>query len=178
MKRHLFVIVLIMVLCCAGAISAGAQFRLDISIAWPIYAGINFGDLGFSGGTDIGQFLILLPMVDAAYQFGEGPLRIGVGAKAGTFIIESLLWPNAYVEMDLDPIVIRGDFGGFLFLALGRVNEVLPDSVTWVVPQVDVGIRLTDWFRLSGGAIALAPFNNMNNFGFLLYVNARFIIVK
>lgn len=177
MKRRLIVIVVVVVLLCAGAISASAQFRLDFNIAVPVYAGINLGDVGISGGTSLTEHLILLPMVDAAYQFGEAPLRFGFGVKAVTFIVESLLWPNAFLEIDLNPIVIRGDFGGGLFLAFGLSNQVLGESWTWVVPQIDVGVRLNDWFRLSGGAIALAPFDNMNNFGFLLYVNARFIIL-
>jgi len=174
MKRRFVVVVAVVVLFCAGAISASAQFRLDVDVAVPVYAGIQFGDLGVSGGANLTKYLFLLPMLEATYQFGEGPVRFGVGAKAMTFLVESVLWPNAFIELDVDPVVIRGDFGGGLFLAFGLLNQVLNNSVTWVVPQIDVGFKLSDWFRLSGGAIALAPFNNMNNFGFLLYVNARF----
>ncbi len=177
MKRRLIVMVVVAVLLCAVAFSAGAQFRLDFDVAWPVYAGIKFGDLGISGGTDIGQYLIILPMVEATYQFGEGPIRFGVGAKAVTFIVENVLWPNAFIEIELNPVVIRGDFGGFFFFAFGLGNQLLDNSWTWVVPQIDVGFKVNDWFRLSGGAIALAPFDNMNNFGFLLYVNARFTVL-
>jgi hypothetical protein len=177
MKRRLLVIVAVVVLLCAGATCASAQFRLDFDIAWPVYAGINLGDLGVSGGATLTEHLILLPMIDATYQLGEGPLHFGFGVKAVTFIVESLLWPNAFIEIDLNPIVIRGDFGGGFFFAFGLGNQLLDNSWTWVVPQIDVGVKLNDWFRLSGGAIALAPFDNMNNFGFLLYVNARFTIL-
>ena len=175
MKKPLIILFAVVVLLCAGAALAGAQFRLDFNVAVPVYAGVNLGDLGVSGGGTIDQYLFLLPMVDAAYQFGDGPLRFGFGAKAVTFIVESLLWPNAFVELDLYPVVIRGDFGGGVFLAFGLANRVLAES--WVVPQIDVSFKLNDWFRLGGGAIAVAPFNNMSNFGFLLYVNARFIIL-
>ena len=56
-----------------------------------------------SGGATIDQYLFLLPMIEATYQFGEGPVRFGVGAKAVTFIVESLVWPNAFIEIDLNP---------------------------------------------------------------------------
>lgn len=174
MKRRSIVIVLVTVMLCAAAFNASAQFRLDIDLAWPVKAGINIGDLGISVATDINQYLIILPQIEATYQFGEGPLRFGVGAKAVTFIVESILWPNAFVELELSPIVIRGDLGGGLFFLFGISTQLLDNSWSWVVPQVDVGVKLTDWFRLSGGMIALAPFNNMNNFGYLLYLNARF----
>ena len=177
MKKRLLVVVAVVVLLSACATRASAQFRLDFDIAWPVYAGINLGDLGVSGGATINQYLILLPMIDAAYQLGEGPLRFGFGVKAVTFIVESLVWPNAFIEVDLNPVVIRGDFGGGLFLAFGLASQLLNNSWTWVVPQIDVGFKLNDWFRLSGGAIALAPFSSMKNFGFLLYLNARFIIL-
>lgn len=176
MKRRR-VIFVVAVLLCAGAVGASAQLRLDVDIAWPVFAGIKLGDLGVPGGRTIDQYLILLPEIEATYQFGEGPVRFGAGVKAVTFIVESLLWPNAFVEIDLNRIVIRGDLGGGLFFVFGRANQLLNTSWTWIVPQIDVGLKLGDRFRLGGGAIALAPFDNMNNFGFLLYVNARFIVL-
>jgi hypothetical protein len=177
MKRRLFIVLVIVVLLCVGAVGASAQFRLDADVTLPVYLGINFDQLGLSGSTNLSQYIILLPMVEATYQFGEGPVRFGAGVKAVTFIVESLLWPNAFLEVDLNRIVIRGDLGGGLFLAFGLSNQQLRNSWTWVIPQIDVGVKLTDRFRLSGGAVALAPFNDMRNFGFLLYVNARFTVL-
>jgi len=175
-RRHIGAVVAA-VLFCAGAAGASAQFRLDFGVALPVFEGINLRELGVSGGATISQYLFLLPTIEAAYQFGEGPVRFGVGAKAVTFIVESLLWPNAFIEIDLNQVVIRGDLGGGAFLSFGRVNQVPDNSWTWVVPQIDVSFAHTNWFRLSGGAIALAPFSNMNKSGFLLYVSARFIML-
>ena len=177
MKRRHIVAVVAAVLLCAEAVGAGAQFRLDFAVSMPVFQGINLRDLGVSGGATISQYLFLLPAIEATYQFGEGPVRFGAGAKAVTFIIESLLWPDAFIEIDLNHVVIRGDLGGGLFLSFGRVNQVPDNSWTWVIPQIDVGMKLNDWFRISGGVIALAPFDTMNTFGFLLYVNARFTVL-
>jgi hypothetical protein len=177
MKRRHIAAVVVAVLLCAEAVGASAQFRLDFEVAFPVFQGINLGDLGVSGGATIGQYLFLLPMIEAGYQFGEGPVRFGVGARAVTFIVESLVWPDAFIEMDLNPVVIRGDLGGGAFLSFGRVNQVPDTSWTWVVPQIDVSFAHTDWFRLSGGVIALAPFDALNKSGFLLYVNARFLVL-
>ena len=176
MKRRHIVAVVAAVLLCAEGVGAGAQFRLDFGVGLPVFQGINLKDLHVSGGATISQYLFLLPTIEPTYQFGEGPVRFGVGAKAVTFVIESLLWPNAFIEIDFNQVVIRGDLGGGMFLSFGRVNQVPDNSWTWVIPQLDVSFAHTDWFRISGGAIALAPFDTINNFGFLLYVNARFIV--
>ena len=177
MKRGLVSALVGAVLLCVTAAAAGAQFRLDFEVALPVFEGINPGDLGVPGGATIDRYLFLLPMVEATYQLGDGPVRFGAGARAVTFLFESLLWPDAFVEIDLDRIVVRGDLGGGLFLSLGGVNEVPDRSWTWIVPQIDVSFAHTDWFRLSGGAMALAPFNNVDRFGFVLYVEARFIVL-
>jgi hypothetical protein len=175
-RRHIGAVVAAVLLCTCAA-GAGAQFRLDFEIALPVFQGLNPGDLGISGGATISRYLFLLPGVEAAYQFDEGPVRFGVGARAVTFILESLAWPDTFVEMDINHVVIRGDLGGGFFLSFGGVNQVPRNSWTWVVPQIDIGFTLSDSFRLSGGAIALAPLDNLSNFGFLLYVNARFTVL-
>ena len=177
MKRRQIGAVACAVLLCVGAAAASAQFRLDVDVAVPVFQGINPGDLGVPGGATIDRYLFLLPMIEATYQLADGPVRFGAGARAVTFLFESLLWPDAFVELDLDQVVIRGDLGGGLFLSLGGVNEVPDRSWTWIVPQVDVSFAHTDWFRLSGGAMALAHFNSVDKLGFVLYVEARFIML-
>ncbi|HYW84011.1 MAG TPA: hypothetical protein VFB30_12180, partial [Spirochaetia bacterium] len=100
MKRRHIGAVAAAVLFCAGAAGASAQIRLDFEVALPVFEGINLRDLGVSGGATISQYLFLLPTIEATYQFGEGPVRFGAGAKTVTFIIESLLWPDAFIEID------------------------------------------------------------------------------
>jgi hypothetical protein len=170
-KRKIIVMALAVVLLLAGGVMANAQFRLDANIQVPFFAGLNLDSLGISGGGSIGAF-IPFPSVEAAWQFPIGPIKIGVGARAYTVIIESFAWPNAFVELDLNPIVLRADFGGGAFLLFGIATTAY--TAAMVLPQIDVSWRLADWFRLGVGAIGIAPFEDMSNFGYAIYVSGRF----
>jgi hypothetical protein len=176
-KRKIFVVLLAAVLLLSGGVIANAQFRLDANIQVPFYMGINlaaFGASGVSGGTSITSFLPF-PSVEGMYQFGSGPLRFGVGLRAYTFIIESIAWPDAFVELELSPVVIRADVGGGAWLLFGLYNNA--DTAAMVIPQLDVAFKLADWFRLGVGAIAVAPFQHLDNFGYAIYASGRFTVL-
>ncbi len=173
-KRKVLVVLLAAVLLLGGGVIASAQFRLDANIQVPVYMGINldaFGTSGLSGGTSIGAFLPF-PSVEAMYQFGGGPLRLGVGLRAYTFIIESVAWPDAFVELELSPFVLRADVGGGAWLLFGLYNNAA--TAAMVIPQLEVSWKLADWFRLGAGVIAVAPFEALSNFGYAAYVSGRF----
>lgn len=116
---------------------ASAQARLDIGVDVPrgvgTLVGGNLG--GFAGVLDAAVF----PFPEAAlhYQFGEGIVKAGLGARAFTFIVESVAWPNAYVEVDLGPFAIEAQAGGGAFLLFGLYNDALfgrvffPDLSAW-----------------------------------------------
>jgi hypothetical protein len=176
-KRKVLVAILAVVLLLGGGAIASAQFRLDANIQVPFYMGINLDTFGgssgsgLSGGTSIGAFLPF-PSVEADYQFPLGPVRLGVGLKAYTFIIESIAWPNAFVEVELSPFVIRADVGGGAWLLFGLYNNAA--AAAMVIPQLDVSWKIADWFRLGAGVIAVAPFEALSNFGYAVYVSGRF----
>lgn len=171
MKRKVLVALLTVVLLAGGGAVASAQFRLDANIQIPFYMGINLDAFGYSGGTSIGQFLPF-PSVEATYQVGGGPLHFGVGLRAYTFIIESIAWPDAFLELELHPFVIRADVGGGAWLLFGLYNNAA--TAAMVIPQLDVSWKLSDWFRLGVGVIAVAPFEALGNFGYAAYVSGRF----
>jgi hypothetical protein len=39
-----------------------------------------------------------------------------------------------------------------------------------------VSYEITPWFRLGVGVLAETPIGNMDNFGYLFYVNGRFVL--
>ncbi len=178
MKRRTFVVVLAVVLLLVGGVAANAQFRLDANIQVPFLAGINLAAFGYegsgSGATSIGAF-IPFPSVEAAWQFPVGPVKIGVGARAFTVILESIAWPNAFVEVDLNPFVLRADFGGFVWALFGLYSNVGTQAL--VIPQLDASWKIAEWFRLGVGVIAIAPFENMSQFGYAAYVSGRFVVL-
>jgi len=170
MKKK-WILLVVVVLLAGTAVTAGAQFRLDGNIQVPFYAGINLASLGYSGGGNIGAF-IPFPSVEAAWQFPVGPIRLGVGARAFTIIIESLAFPNVFVELPLDRFVIRADVGGGAFALFGLASSV--STASTVIPQIDASWRLADWFRLGVGVVAIAPFQDLSTFGYAFYVSGRF----
>jgi hypothetical protein len=173
-KRKVLVVLLAAVLLLGGGVVASAQFRLDANIQVPVYMGINLDAFGFSGGMSIGAFLPF-PSVEATYQFGAGPLRFGVGLRAYVFIIESIAWPDAFIELELSPFVLRADVGGGAWLLFGLYNNAA--TAAMVIPQLDVSWKLADWFRLGVGVIAVAPFEALSNFGYAAYVSGRFTVL-
>jgi hypothetical protein len=174
MRKRYVVVLVAVVMLCVGAMGASAQLRLDGNLSWPFYLGINIEGLtsGVQGSTDISKFAFLFPEVQLSWQFGDGALRGGVGLRAFTLIIESFGWPDAWLELELKPLVLRADLGGGWFYAFGLANSSATASV--ILPQLDLSWKLADWFRLGAGALLIAPFDNPSNFGVALYVGGRF----
>ena len=45
-----------------------------------------------------------------------------------------------------------------------------------LIPDVQVSYAFAPWFRAGVGVLAIAPLGNTNNFGWLFYINARFVL--
>jgi hypothetical protein len=177
MKKKVLITVMALVILLGGVMSASAQFRLDVNVQWPFYLGINVSGLtsGVQGTSLISQYAFIVPDVEASYQFGGGNLRAGVGLKAYTFIIESFGWPMAYLELGIDPFVIRAELGGGLFYAFGLASTAATAEV--MLPQLEVSWKIAEWFRLGAGALFVMPFNDFSNFGFVGFAGGRFSFV-
>jgi hypothetical protein len=175
MRKRSVVVLLAVVLLLGGALTASAQLRLDGNISWPFLLGISLEDYGGTSTTEISQFLFLFPDVQISYQFGGDVLKGGVGLRAFTFILESFGWPIAYLEADLNPIVLRAEMGGGWFFAFGLLNNAT--TARAVVGDFSAGWKLAEWFRLGAGALLVAPFDAMENFGYAVYVNGRFSVL-
>ncbi len=178
--RKKILVVLVAVFLVFGAFNASAQMRLDVDIPWVLTAGANLNM--FTGGgsgapsLDLSQFHLILPHVDLAYQFGNGIFTGGVGLRNYTILFEFFSYPMGYVELNFKPLVIRAEMGGFAFLLWGVYNYlfVSADSLKIWLPDVSVAFAFTDWFRLGAGATLIVPFGDFNNFGYILYIDARF----
>ena len=184
MKNKGLVVLVAVVLLAVGAVGASAQFRMDINLPWLLLGGINASALPggadlSSGSVNISDYHFILPDVELSWQFGGSPLRGGVGIRAYSLLIESFGFPMAYIELDLNPFVLNASLGGGAFFFLGIYNQVFLDGTTIkiLIPDISAAWKITDWLRLGVGVLAVAPMGDLQNFFWLGYVNARFVLV-
>ena len=170
----LFLVLLIL----AGTVSAGAQVRIEANVSWPISIGFKSGNDLFSGSDiDLSGYHFLLPDFRIYYQFGEGLIQGGVGARAYTALIETFLFPEAFVELNLNPIVVEASLGGLLYGFIGLYNNLTTSSI--VIPDFNVGWQVIPWLRIGGGVLLLTPLSGSwsQNYVSMVYVGARFIFL-
>jgi len=171
----LFIVVDLLAL---GTVNGAPQVRLEASHNCPLKNGLsNASILGTGGSIDFSQYHLIVPDFRAYYQFGDDFIRGGIGVRVPTFIIVSLFWPEAFVELNLHPVVLEASLGGFLFGGFGLgVGSFTVQP--WVIPDLNASIEIAPWFRLGGGVLFLAPFNSWNqDFLYIAYVGARFIFL-
>ncbi|MDA8424799.1 MAG: hypothetical protein M0Z80_01565 [Treponema sp.] len=174
MKR----IALIAVVLALLAAPVFAQFRLDFGVMVP--RGIS----STSGSTSEGSFVsswpfIPLPEAGIYYQGDLGPVKLGIGARAFSFILENIVWPNAYAELDLGRFALQAQFGGGLFATFGLLanststgNVFIPDLSAWFL----IGKQRN--FRLGGGLVGLdVPDVFGSTMPILLYLGGKLSIM-
>jgi hypothetical protein len=188
MKKGLVIVFVALAVMMAGAVSASAQLRLDIDINDPIYFGYT------SGGTLTGTWnsypYIPLPDAKLVYQLALGPIHLGGGVRVFTFIIENLLYPEIFAELDLNPVVVNLSVGGFAFLHFGLLSALLNGTgyenlngfAEVVIPDLSVSFKVNDVFRIGGGVFLLAPFSNslggvLSNNAMAGYLKATFVVL-
>ncbi len=179
MRKTRALLLAIIVLLTVGSMSAVAQVRLDVDVPWLIAAGATLGALTGDpslNSVDLSQYHIPLPYLELAYQFGDGMFVGGVGLRTYTLIVEFMGWPMAYAEFNFNPLVLRAELGGFGFFLFGVINNFYINEYTLrvMIPDISASFAFTDWFRAGAGVMMLAPFGDLNNFGWLFYVNGRF----
>lgn len=148
MKR-LAVLTIMLVVLITGVFS---QVRIDAGIAVPIGIGAVLDGTSLEMSNTAGEFLsrTFLPLPEAAlhYQFDLGAIKMGLGARAFTFILETMIWPNAFIEYDFGTIVAEAQVGGGAFLLLGLVNDFqsgqvfFPDLSVWMKLGAQKNIRV------------------------------------
>lgn len=180
MKKKALIALVVVLLLCAGALNVSAQVRLEGNLSWPVLGGIKLDSsiYGSSGSSvDLSQYHLLLPDFRIYYQFGDGILRGGIGARVYSLIIESIIYPEAFIEVELTPIVLEASLGGYVFGVFGLYNNVTTAQL--MIPDLNVGWAIAPWFRLGAGVLMFAPLNGnwSQNFGYIGYIGARFIFV-
>jgi hypothetical protein len=137
---------------------AASEVRLDIGVMVPRGAGLT---LGGSTTTTLGENLgswpfIPLPEAGIYYQGDLGMFKLGIGARAYSVILETILWPNAFAELDLGKVAIEAQIGGGAFLMLGMLPTEFQTGKVFI-PDVSAWFKIGKKgnFRLGGGMIGL-----------------------
>jgi len=173
MKKAIF---FAMVLGLAGG-ALSAQMRLDVGIAAPIGIGRALDGTKLEMDGAAGDFLskVFLPLPEAGlhYQFDLGTVKVGLGGRAFTLILETVLWPNAFAEFDLGPVVLEAQVGGGAFAFVGLVSDCetgrvfFPDLSAWFKLGKDGN------FRLGAGALGLYLPDQTATVPFIFYLGGK-----
>jgi len=179
MKKMIFLVLIITVFFVP---SAFAQFRLDLSVDVPAYIGITAStdneDINESINflKDVGTFVF--PNGIVSYQIPIGPVKTGIGLKAYSLIIESVLWPVIYAEIDLSHIVINANIGGLGYYWFGIIPNLGFETSSVIVPDLNIAVKLGKTFRLGIGAMAFPGIKGLETITpYTIYLTGRFSIL-
>jgi len=138
-----------------AAARADAQFRLEASLCFL-------------------ESPLPTAFAEAGWQLTAGNLRAGIGLDALVFIAVNALWPGAFLEYELGPLVLRADLGGGLVWVFGL--ETASSLETKVIPQIDLSLKLTDWMRVGVGVLAFEAGPALVGHA-VAYVGLRFTLI-
>jgi hypothetical protein len=165
-------LLLAIILCVAAVFSAQAQFRLDVRAMVPFYNGVHIMDSTYS---DAAQFAFFIPEVCAYWQFAADPVRFGLGLRLVSFFtLVNIITPDIWCELHLDPIVIRAALsGGVAGIIIPLASFVEFTAGPLIVPDVSVGIKLGEVFRLGVGGTVIMSLDYPDEYFFSVYAFAR-----
>jgi hypothetical protein len=173
MKRTIFVILVAVLL----AIPAFAEWRIDAGVIVPRGVGATIG--GETQTTDAETLMNwpFIPIPDAGFYYvGEaGPVRLGIGARAFSALVETVVWPNALLEIAAGPVTIEAQMGGGLFAMFGILGSQFETGKVFI-PDVSAWFNLgkKKIFRLGGGLIgAYMPELLGDGIPFLIYFGGK-----
>jgi hypothetical protein len=173
MKKVLLVVV---ILALAGA-AGFADGRADIGMAIPWKLGATLTSSLEDNETlnVLSYFTLLVPQVFVGYEFGLGPVNLGVGGRLYTLIFESVAMPAAFAEVVLGPVAVNLNVGGGGFLLFGLYNDLLTGPL--LLPDLSAHVQLGRSLNLGIGATGiLHPDIPEDVLPFVLYLSGKFVV--
>ena len=116
MKKILFILLIVLI---SVPVFAGFQFDIDVNV--PYYMGVTFHDQEMG---DAMEYAFIIPDAKLTYYMGFKLLKVGVGLKAYTAIIQSFVYPTLNVESKVGPLVLNANLGGYVYGLFGLTNSV------------------------------------------------------
>lgn len=151
MKKTILTTVVLSVLLAAPAF---AEWRIDagVDVPWGVGNAIStLGGSSTSGVNILESGVFPVPEGNFLYQAPVGPVKLGIGIRAFSLIVESAAWPNAMAEVNLGPVAIDLQVGGGVFLFFGLFSDLTTGAV--VIPDLSAYFKLGKIFRLGGGGM-------------------------
>jgi hypothetical protein len=175
MKKIVLIAALLSVLAIGTASAQSVQFRMDGNLSWAI------GFFAVSGSTvsgtfgDVMKLAIIVPEFDAYAQLNMDIVRIGLGFRLFTIILESVIIPDVFCELNIDPLVIRlGVTGGALFIF--GIVPIDPQFGPTFASDLYVGFKISELFRLGAGCSFIVDLNHSDIALLTPYINAKLVI--
>lgn len=173
-------VVLVGFLLVAVLFSANAQFRLDAGVSVPLYVG-NLG-----GSLYEIPYFIPIPELGVYYQFDLDMIKLGAGLRIPSLLIQSLLMPEIFMELNLEPFVMRASVSGGLFVTFGMLSQVTSqlggevqafNAKPIFLPDISAGVKLWNVLQLTAGCIAWLNMENTAYIYIAPYINGRLVFV-
>lgn len=171
MDRKLVIILLAVLIGFIAVVPTFADSQVDVGLHIPYMIGIESENGDFN---DAIEYAFLVPDLKYNYFFLDSTLKVGVGARLFTVILESFVYPIVTVETEMNNFVLSAHVGGFGFLFFGLYNDFATQNI--MLPEVSIAYKFNDWFSIGTGAMFFfAPeAADFNNFAYVGDVFARF----
>jgi hypothetical protein len=173
MKKAILVVLVVLVVSTVGY----AEWRSDIGMAVPWKLGATLtGALGETESLNVlSRFTFLIPQVFLGYEFGLGPVNLGVGGRLYTLILESVAIPAVFAEVALGPVALNLNVAGGGYLLFGLYNAF--ETPPLILPDLSAHFKLGKSLHLGVGATGiLHPELQAEVIPYVLYLSGRFII--
>jgi hypothetical protein len=135
------------------------QIRWDLGVSglmFPVLSTYSYDEVlieGMSGYSGVGGPMLPSGDIGLFGQFNFGKWRVGVGFRdiSVCFII-NVMYPVAYIEADAGPVTFNLQVGGG---AIGIVSLFASFYFAgpYILPETSIWLRLSNRFRLGGGAL-------------------------
>lgn len=182
MRKMLLVLLLIV----AASGIGFAQWRADMGLDVVSSIGVSFET---ETGTQtealdvLSNVIVPLPDFSVAYEARLGPVNLGAGGRMFTLLLESVIYPNVFAEVQVGPIVGSLNVGGGLFMTFGLFTTGATggqlaniSTQNFYLPDIAAAVQLGESFRLGAGMLALVSDQIQGTLPYLFYLNGKFLI--
>jgi hypothetical protein len=161
---------------------AFSQLRIDAGLAVPIGIGTVLDGSVLEMDNSVSDFLsrTFLPLPEGAmyYQFDFGKLKLAIGARAFTMVIETIIWPNALAELVFGPVVVEAQVGGGAFLLLGLVSDFVTGRVFFPDLSVWLKVGTRQAVRFGAGVIGMFLPEQNSTFPIVIYLSGKITLAS
>ena len=173
-KRILIVLLLVVVM---GSGTVFAQGRFDIGIKAPLIIGVD-GLVDADGQPidlveEVPSF-IPIPSAFVGGQLDLAIIKLGVGLQLYSAIIQTIMYPAVFGEVDLGFFVANLTVGGGVFASFGVLGSDI-STTELLIPDLSAHFRLGSIFQVGLGLTGFTGFESIESdiFPYVGYFSAK-----